>query len=86
MKVGAQELRDEIAVSGKSVAQKIHHIATYMSSRGEMKMSLNEMTCPVSICCHLQLSLLLHFRVASASTASILGRFVWRGRESRMAS
>lgn len=47
MQVGAEEFGHEVAVAVMSEGsmQKIDGILPYMSSRGEMKISLSEMTC-----------------------------------------
>jgi hypothetical protein len=44
VEIGAQELRDEVAAKGQRASPTRCPAATYISSRGEMKMSLSEIT------------------------------------------
>lgn len=45
VEIGSQKLSDEVTSSVLELAKLENSIATHMSSRGEMKMSLSEMTC-----------------------------------------
>jgi hypothetical protein len=46
MQIGSEKLRDEIAGDSFSICKHVEPLCiTHMSSRGEMKMSLREMTC-----------------------------------------
>jgi hypothetical protein len=46
VKVGAQQLRDEVTMrEGQYMLPILRGTISYMSSNGEMKMSLREMTC-----------------------------------------
>lgn len=68
MEVGPEEFGDEVAKNGQPELQVTYVGAAYMSSSGEMKMSLKLMTLKISALCHVYYmsALVLHSHDADA--------------------
>lgn len=84
MKIGTQELGDEVA--GWALVDQTTVFSgrgTNMSSRGEMKMSLRLMTCATQSDGMVEREKVFqyaHSHVSSASGASTRGRYAWTGQ------
>lgn len=80
MKIGTQKFGDEVAATNQYTGlQSLWQHGTYISSSGEMKISLRQMIWKGQYCAisRQKVPVHPHFHVANASTVSIHGMFAW---------
>ena len=77
MEIGAKQLSHKVSAIESEQPEAWSSRKSYMSSSGDMKMSLRLMTCNHSALLQATYTPCLHSRAANASVASALDRFSW---------